>query len=57
MGLFGLATLTGLALALPVAAVALYLGGRLHLGLSQIVFVRLISLLLLGGGLTLLLKG
>ena len=57
LGLFGLATLTGLALALPVAVVALYLGGRLHLGLSQIVFVRVISLLLLGGGLTLLLKG
>jgi uncharacterized membrane protein YfcA len=57
LGFFGLATLTGLALALPVAAVALYLGGRLHLGLSQLVFVRVISMLLLAGGLTLLLKG
>jgi uncharacterized membrane protein YfcA len=57
MGLFGSATLTGLALALPVAAAALYLGGRIHLGLTQLIFVRVISVLVLGGGLTLLFKG
>jgi hypothetical protein len=57
MGLIGLGTLGALVLALPVATVALYLGGRIQTGLSQVAFVRVISLLLLGSGLALLLKG
>ena len=42
--------------AMPVTAAALYLGGRIHTGLSQRAFVRLISLLLLGSGAALLLR-
>ena len=57
MGLIGLGTLGALVLALPVATVALYLGGRIQTGLSQVAFVRVISLLLVGSGLALLLKG
>jgi uncharacterized membrane protein YfcA len=55
MGLLGWRTLLSLLTALPVAGAALYLGGRLHTGLSQTAFVRLISLLLAGSGLALLL--
>ncbi|MGE3537448.1 MAG: sulfite exporter TauE/SafE family protein [Candidatus Tectimicrobiota bacterium] len=43
-------------IALPIVSAGLYLGGRLHTGCSQHTFVRLISLLLLGSGLTLLCK-
>jgi uncharacterized protein len=57
MGLYGLTTLTAAALAVPVAVAALLAGGRIHAGLSQAVFVRLISLLLLVSGVTLLLRG
>jgi hypothetical protein len=57
MGLFGRATVTAFVLALPVAVAALYLGGRIHTGLSQVVFVRVISVLLLASGLALVLKG
>jgi uncharacterized membrane protein YfcA len=42
--------------ALPIVGIGLYLGGRLHTGLSQNAFVRFISLLLLGSGAALLLK-
>jgi uncharacterized membrane protein YfcA len=57
MGLYGLTTLTAVALALPVAAVALFTGGRIHTGLSQADFMRLISLLLLGSGVALIVRG
>lgn len=42
--------------ALPIVGLGLYLGGRLHTGLSQNTFVRFISVLLLGSGVTLLLQ-
>jgi uncharacterized membrane protein YfcA len=48
--------LLAIAAALPVTALALYLGGRIHTGLSQTAFVRIISVLLLGSGLALLLR-
>jgi uncharacterized membrane protein YfcA len=57
LGLYGGTTLLAAALAVPVAAVALLTGGRIHAGLSQDVFMRLISLLLLASGATLLLRG
>ncbi|MGV1099643.1 sulfite exporter TauE/SafE family protein [Thiovibrio sp. JS02] len=41
---------------LPVEFLALRLGGRIHLTISHAAFVRLVSLILLGSGLTLLLK-
>jgi uncharacterized membrane protein YfcA len=56
MGLYGATTLLAVALALPVAAVALLAGGRIHTGLSQPTFMRLISLLLLASGIALLLR-
>jgi hypothetical protein len=43
MGLYGQTTLFAVALALPVAVVALLAGGRIHTGLSQPTFMRLIS--------------
>jgi uncharacterized membrane protein YfcA len=57
MGLYGPSTLTAVALALPVAAVALFVGGRIHTGLSQTTFMRLISGLLLASGVALLIRG
>jgi uncharacterized membrane protein YfcA len=42
--------------ALPIMGTGLYLGGRLHTKFSQRAFVRFMSLLLLGSGVTLLLK-
>jgi hypothetical protein len=57
MGLYGRTTLIAVALALPVAAVALLAGGRIHTGLSQPGFLRLLSLLLLASGVALLLRG
>jgi uncharacterized membrane protein YfcA len=56
LGLLGRQTLVHLLAALPVTAAALYLGGRIHTGLSQRTFVRLISVLLLGSGAALLLR-
>jgi uncharacterized membrane protein YfcA len=56
MGLYGQTTLIAVALALPVAAVALLAGGRIHTSLSQPTFMRLISLLLLASGIALLLR-
>jgi uncharacterized membrane protein YfcA len=41
---------------LPIVGAGLYVGGRLHTGLSHNAFVRLISVLLLGSGAALLLK-
>ena len=57
MGLYGQTTLLAVALALPVAVVALLAGGRIHTGLSQPLFMRLISVLLLASGAALLLRG
>jgi uncharacterized protein len=56
MGLWQWDTLLAFLRALPVAAVGLYVGGRVHAGFSPTTFVRLVSLLLLGSGLALLLK-
>jgi uncharacterized membrane protein YfcA len=56
IGLWQWETLLALLSALPVAAIGLYVGGRMHTGFSQPTFVRLVSLLLLGSGLALLLK-
>jgi uncharacterized membrane protein YfcA len=56
MGLWQWDTLLALLSALPVAAVGLYVGGRVHTGCSPTTFVRLVSLLLLSSGLALLLK-
>ncbi|MCH9673707.1 MAG: sulfite exporter TauE/SafE family protein [Gammaproteobacteria bacterium] len=44
------------AILLPVAVVALFVGGKLHVGLSQTAFKRIISGLLLCSGAALLLK-
>jgi hypothetical protein len=57
MGLYGATTLRAVVLALPVAAVALLVGGRIHTGLSRTAFTRLISLLLFASGAALLLRG
>jgi len=56
IGLFRRQLLAYLLAALPMVIAGLYLGGRLQLGWSQEVFVRFISLLLLGSGVALLLK-
>ena len=56
IGLFRWQLLAYLFAALPMVIAGLYLGGRLQLGWSQEVFVRFISLLLLGSGVALLLK-
>jgi hypothetical protein len=48
-------TLIYLLAATPLTAATLYLGGRIHTGLSQRAFARLISVLLLGSGAALLL--
>lgn len=56
LGLFHGDTLFSVAAALPVAAAGLVLGGRVHTELSQQVFVRFISLLLVASGAALLLR-
>jgi uncharacterized protein len=56
MGLLSQQLLTSVFAALPIMGAGLYLGGRIHTGFSQMAFVRFISLLLLGSGITLLLK-
>jgi uncharacterized protein len=56
IGLWGWQLLVYLLVALPIVGAGLYLGGRLHTGLSQQAFVRFVSLLLLGSGAVLLLK-
>ncbi len=43
-------------MALPIAFVGLFLGGRIHTNLSQQAFLRLVSVLLLGSGTALLMK-
>jgi len=56
MGLWQWETLLAFLSALPIATAGLYVGGRVHPGFSQTAFVRLLSRLLLGSGVTLLLK-
>ncbi len=41
---------------IPIVALALWLGGRVHLRISHAAFVRLVSIILLGSGLALLVK-
>ncbi len=55
-GFLGGETLVKLALALPVAALGLVIGGHIHTTLSLTVFRRLISLLLIASGLGLLFR-
>jgi uncharacterized membrane protein YfcA len=56
LGLWHGDTLLAFLSALPVAALGLYVGGRIHTDVTQLAFVRLISLLLLGSGIALILK-
>jgi uncharacterized membrane protein YfcA len=56
-GLYGWSTLEWTTIALPIMTVGLYVGGRIHLGLSQRAFVRLVSLILVASGAALLLRG
>jgi hypothetical protein len=56
-GLLGWTTLSWLVLALPFMVTGLYVGSRIHLGLSQRAFVRLVSLILVASGAALLIRG
>ena len=56
-GLLGWTTLAAVGVALPFMALGLYAGSRIHLGLSQRAFVRLVSLILVAGGVALLILG
>ena len=55
-GFFDRTALTYIALALPVAMAALFIGGRIHSTLSPRTFARTISALLLASGIALLFK-
>ena len=55
-GFLDIAALAKVALALPCAALGLFVGGRVHTSISQQVFKRVISVLLLISGCGLLLK-
>jgi uncharacterized membrane protein YfcA len=57
LGLFRWETLVSTAGALPIVAAGLFLGGHVHTRFSQRAFVWLISVLLIGTGVGLLLKG
>jgi uncharacterized membrane protein YfcA len=56
VGLLSQQILTYFLAALPIMGAGLYLGERIHTGLSHTAFVRIISLLLLASGVMLLLK-
>ena len=56
MGLLTRETLLHIAAALPIAAAGLFAGGRIQNRLSQRTFVRIIAMLVLGGGIALLLR-
>ena len=56
LGLFTRDLLLALASAVPVAAVGLWVGGRIHSGLSPLAFRAIISTLLVGSGLVLLFR-
>lgn len=55
-GFYTLRTLAFCAGIVPLGALALWLGGKVHLRISHAAFVRLVSLILLGSGIALLLK-
>lgn len=55
-GFYSKATLMTCVLIVPLEAVALWLGGRVHVKISHAAFVRLVSCILFGSGITLLLK-
>ena len=55
-GFYTLRILTLFAGAVPIGAVALWLGGRVHLRISHAGFVRLVSMILLGSGIALLVR-
>ena len=48
--------LTALLAALPVMALGLYLGHRAHIGISSLQMVKLIGVLLIGSGVSLVWK-
>ena len=56
VGFFHTQVLLSLLAALPIVAVALFLGGRIQTSFSQTNFQRFISVLLLGSGIVLVLK-
>jgi uncharacterized membrane protein YfcA len=56
-GLLGWQTLGWVTATLPLVVAGLYLGDRIHLGLSQRAFARLVSVILLGSGTALLIRG
>jgi len=55
-GFYTLEMLGYLAMAVPVAGLGLFFGGKIHTALGRDTFVRLISVLLLGSGTALLMK-
>jgi len=55
-GFYTWRTLAIFAGVVPLVALSLWLGGRVHLRISHKTFVRLVSLILLGSGIALLLK-
>ena len=55
-GFYTLEMLAFLAMAVPIAGLGLFFGGRIHTGMGRDTFVRLISVLLLGSGTALLMK-
>lgn len=55
-GLYHAQTMILVAVALPLMVLAMYLGGKVHTGLSQQAFQRGIGVLLLGSGIALLLR-
>ena len=55
-GFYTLEMLGYMALAVPVAGLGLFFGGKIHTALGRDTFVRLISVLLLGSGTALLMK-
>ncbi len=55
-GFYTLRILTIFAGVAPIGAMALWLGGRMHLRISHAAFVRLVSMILLGSGIALLVK-
>lgn len=56
-GLLGWNTLAWVTLALPLVVVGLIAGSRIHVGLTQRDFVRLVSLILVASGAALLVRG
>ena len=55
-GFYTMEMLSYMALAVPVAGLGLFFGGKIHTALGRDAFVRLISVLLLGSGTALLMK-